>query len=88
MTKESIESWLNVEYPLTIVSDRYNGGYSKGKYIAFPLEPWEINWSVNGNDIECMNYWNDFAGIIGKGNTPDEAFEDLKNHMMRELEFI
>lgn len=83
MTKEDIKDWLNVEYPLTIVSDRYNGGYSKGKYIAFPLEPWEINWSVNGNDIECMNYWNDFAGIIGKGNTPNEAKFNLIENMKK-----
>lgn len=80
MNKEDIESWLNVEYPLTIISDRYNGGYSKGKYIAFPLEPWEINWAVNRNDIECMNYWNDYTGIVGKGDTPNEAtFNLIKN---------
>ena len=85
MTKEDIENWLNVEYPLTIVSDRYNGSYSRGKYIAFPKEPWKINSAINGNDVECMNYWNDFAGIIGKGNTPDEAFENLKNNMMLRL---
>lgn len=84
MTKEDIKDWLNIEYPLTIVSDRYNGGYSKGKYIAFPQEPWEINHKMNGNDTECINYWDDFVGIIGKGNTPDEAKFNLIENMNKE----
>lgn len=83
MTKENIKDWLNVKYPLTIVTDRYNGGYSKGKYIAFPLEPWEINCKMNGNDVECLSFWNDYTGIVGKGNTPGEAKFNLIENMKK-----
>lgn len=34
---EQIKLFLEDMYPLTIVSDRYGGTYSKGLYLAFPV---------------------------------------------------
>lgn len=66
-------------YPLTIVEDRYGGCYSKGNYLAFNLEAWDVPEDVNGSDVDCICFWNDDAKeyAIGKGNTAQEAIDDL-----------
>ena len=66
-------------YPLTIVEDRYGGCYSKGHYLAFNLEPWEVPEDVNGSDVDCICFWDEDAKeyAIGKGNTAQEAIDDL-----------
>ena len=71
-------------HPLTIISDRYGGCYSGGKYIAFNLEPWDVPKAVDGSDSECSNFWwgNDCQEfMIGKGETPEEACYDLIEKM-------
>jgi len=71
-------------HPLTIISDRYCGCYSGGKYIAFHLEPWDVPKAVDGSDPECANFWwgNDCQKfVIGKGETTDEAYRDLIEKM-------
>lgn len=62
-------------YPITIIADRYNGSYSKGKFTAWNLR--EAPVEVEDGDIECMNFWDDYKGLVGKGETPNEALEDL-----------
>ena len=67
-------------YPVTIIVDRYGGCYSGGKYLAFNLEPWDLPRSVSwGGDVDCAEFWADEAPkyVIGKGNTPNEAYRDL-----------
>ena len=66
-------------YPLTIVKDRYGGGYSKGHYLAFNLEPWDVPEDINGSDVDCICFWDDDAKeyAIGKGDTAQEAIDDL-----------
>lgn len=64
-------------YPLTVIKDRYSGLYSGGKYIAFNKEYYEVHKAVNGNDDECINFWECYSDIVGKGNTPKEAIENL-----------
>ena len=88
MTREYIETWLAIKYLVTIILDRYNGSYSGAKFIAYPQEPYEICNEVNSDDIACLTYWNDFSSIIGKGNTPNEAYEDLLNNMKKEYNVI
>ena len=63
-------------YPLIIVLDRYSGAYSGGEYTAFNLEypPKEIYSS----DVECMEFWDTTDLKVGKGNTPEEAINNLK----------
>lgn len=72
-------------YPLTIVSDRYNGTYSDAKYLAFNLDAGMMPWQIGSGDPDEMDFWElselykDYD--IGKGNTPQEAFDDLWNKL-------
>lgn len=54
MNMENVNTWLSRRYPLTIIRDRYNGIYSGGDWIAFPLRIAEILVVVNSNDEDCM----------------------------------
>jgi hypothetical protein len=66
-------------YPLTIISDRYNGSYSGGAYLAFNLDPWDLPDEVGGGDVEEHNYWDIKSNhdLVGKGFDVVEAVNDL-----------
>ena len=64
-------------YPITICADRYNGTYSHGRWLAFNMETEEIPEDIAGDDTECMNFWYEFEGIVGCGDTPDLALKNL-----------
>ena len=73
-------------HPLTIISDRYSGCYSSGKYLAFNLEPWDVPREVDGSDRVCARFWwsDDCKKfVIGKGDTPEEAYCDLVGKMQQ-----
>lgn len=73
--------WLEDLYPTTIVCDRYSGAYSHGKWLAFPYDWWDVPSEVEGGDTECWLFWQDYNGIVGKGDTPQSALEDLTSKM-------
>lgn len=75
--------WLQNKYPTTIVADRYGGTYSNGGWLAFPLD--EIPPEVDGGDIECMEFWQNYKDPVGKGNTPDNALGDLRLQIMQRI---
>ena len=50
MTNKEKQEWLGVKYPLTIITDRYNGTYSGGGWLAFPLYCDEVPSAVDGFD--------------------------------------
>ena len=80
MPNEDIENFLWDLYPITIIMDRYCGTYSGGKYTAWNLENDEIPEEAQGDDISCRNFW--YVGdskyyLIGKGDTVQQAYEDL-----------
>lgn len=64
-------------YPVTIVSDRYGGTYSGGNYLAFKLYFYELPEDIDGSDPCCWKFWDNYEGVVGKGDTPDEALYDL-----------
>lgn len=66
-------------YPLTIITDRYNGSYSHAKYLAFNLDFYDMPDEVGGGDSDEFDFWNNLHTdyIIGKGKSPDEAYLDL-----------
>ena len=79
-------------YPLTIISDRYNGTYSGAKYTAWNLRPYEVPRAVGGSDIECHDFWTgadpdsyEYKGnhVIGMGSTIQEAKDDLVRKMQK-----
>ena len=73
--------WLDGYYPTTIVSDRYNGTYSGGQWLAFACDYWDVPDGVDGGDTECESFWNDNEYAVGRGSTPQEAFDNLKELM-------
>ena len=72
-------------YPLTIVTDRNGGMYSKGKYLAFNNYVEDIPKGIDGNDKDQEMFWNTkwlFNKYkIGKGNTINDAVLDLHSKM-------
>lgn len=84
--EHDVKFWLEEEYPLTIVTDRYNGTYSGAKFLAFPREFNEIEDDVCGSDPECMTYWYNFDDFVGKGATIQEAVSDLRLRLQMEYD--
>lgn len=70
-------------YPLTIVADRYSGTYSGGAYLAFNCETEYVPRKIADNDSSTSEFWNNSTLTIGKGNTPNEALEDLANKLKK-----
>ena len=64
-------------YPVTIIFDRYTGAYSKGVWTAWHTFEDGIPEEVGMGDSDCGNFWYEFKGIVGRGDTPDEAYKDL-----------
>ena len=73
--------WCRDCYPTTIVIDRYGGTYSGANWLAFPCLFENVPKSIEGGDGECMDFWDDYKGAVGKGKTPQEAFDNLKEIM-------
>lgn len=74
---ELYKFWLETHYPTTIVRDRYDGTYSGADWLAFSLDYWNVPDEVDGGDPECMMFWEDYDGVVGKGNTPELAMANL-----------
>lgn len=70
-------------YPLTIVCDRYSGTYSGGRYLALNTYSENMPLEIGGGDTEEGDFFSENGKHtqykIGKGNTPNEAYEDLYN---------
>lgn len=73
--------WCNGCYPTTIIKDRYDGTYSDGRWLAFPCLFDKVPPEIEGQDPECRRFWDNYKGIVGKGKTPQEAFDNLKDLM-------
>jgi len=69
-------------YPLTIVTDRFGGAYTGGKYLAFPLDNYckfvTDNYEEDGSILIDKEDPSIPQRIYGVGDTPNEALEDLK----------
>lgn len=61
--------------PLTIIQNRYGGGF-----LAFNLESWDVPKEINEDGLDFFSFWHHDAQkyIIGKGDTPQEALDNLK----------
>lgn len=73
--------WLKTHYPTTIVNDRFGGTYSKAEWLAFPFDYYEVPEEVDGDDIVCQIFWDNYDGPVGKGASPKEAFDDLEQKL-------
>jgi hypothetical protein len=85
MTTPQRAHWLERHYPLTIIADRYQGGYSSGKYVAFPLDFDELDPAIRGGDGDCAEFWStQDQSTYGVGETPQAAFQSLVERMEAE----
>lgn len=81
---------FNAIYPLTIVADRYGGVYSGGKFLAFNCLPNEVPEDIDKDFPYCRNFWvsrrTSYQSkiIIGKGQTVEEAVENLYRQLKKE----
>lgn len=68
-------------YPTTIVPPRYGGTYEGGldvKWLAFNAHAHDLPSAWNGDDIECMKFWDsEESKMVGRGITPSHALADL-----------
>ena len=79
MTANECVLWMKIRYPITIIADRYHGCYSGAEWLAFPLERDEVPEYVCGEDDEELWFWDNYKGLVGKGNSPETALTDLTN---------
>jgi len=63
-------------YPLVVVLDRYNGTYSGGKWTAWNLS--YVPSKIDADDVECADFFSENTIVYGRGETPQEAIDDLK----------
>ena len=72
---------MNEIYPLTIINDRYTGTYSGGIFTAWNMDYYEIPTDPDEDDVACMLFWAKTDIIVGRGETPQEAVDDLKRRL-------
>lgn len=84
-SKDQAKLWLELTYPVTIISDRYSGTYSGGLFVAFPENytdlPGTEDEGPDGDDVDCMMFWKHYDAPYGIGSTPNQAFENLVQKM-------
>ena len=66
-------------YPVVIVKDRYGGCYSDADWTAW--NNYVIPSGAEDGDSECSYFWASYKGPVGKGSTPQAAYEDLKEQV-------
>ena len=69
-------------YPVTIVANRYGGIYEGGLFGAFPVDAIAIPFASYGIDIDCLEWWSAYGDLVGIGNTPDSALQDLHSKLV------
>lgn len=69
-------------FPCTIVTDRYTGSYSGGKFTAWAQYPDDVPQEIFSQDVPCGEFWEDeVKKLVGIGDTPQEAYDDLNRKM-------
>jgi hypothetical protein len=68
-------------FQTVIVQARYSGVYEGGLWLAFPNDTFPgLDSDAFGDDGDAQGFWWDpdpLIPLIGRGNTPDEALEDM-----------
>ncbi len=74
-------------FPIVVIEDRYNGTYSRGRWIAIACADKLENGAYrvvrvmeggpHGSDPEAREFWDDPPEWVAVGNTPDEAVANL-----------
>lgn len=69
-------SRLNYGWRIVIHTSRYSGAYEGGAWFAMFLDD-SFPEDAIGDDVECATYFGDYIDIIGVGNTPQDALDNL-----------
>ena len=72
-------------YPCTIIADRYGGSYSGALFTAWNMDFDMVPMDIDRGDIDCDNFWHNYSGLVGKGSTPQEAYNDLKRRIRERI---
>ena len=72
---------MNEIYPLTIINDRYTGTYSGGIFTAWNMYYYEIPTEPAEGDVICIRFWETTKIPVGRGETPQEAVDDLTRRL-------
>ena len=64
-------------YPCSVVPARYGGVYEGGAWLAFPKYADRLPDDYDGSDVPCACFWDDYNDFVGKGDTPQEAYDNL-----------
>jgi hypothetical protein len=65
------------QWPCTIIPSRYGGVYEDGEWLAFPLHFAKVPTVVYGGDPYCAKFFAETDLPIGRGDTPQDAYENL-----------
>jgi len=68
-------------YPVTICKDRYGGAYSQGLWLAWERGAEDIPDDPFSGDCECHAFWGKKDRLIGRGESPDKALQDLASRL-------
>lgn len=81
--KDIDEEDYSVINGITIIADRYSGTWSGGKFTAWNMPLCDIPYAIVDNDVPCKEFWYSTAKeyLIGIGDTPQEAYDDLMGKM-------
>ena len=85
-SQKTCKIWLDYNYPLTVIRDRYDGCYSGALYTAWPIDYYEVPREVDGSDPECATFWDDAdTNFIGLGYDVQTAVNNLIEKMKKNL---
>jgi len=77
-------------YPVTVFTSRYGGTYEGAPWIAVQLhvdphiggrQDEQSLDGCQGDDVDCLMWYENVLIPIGRGDTPDEAVKDLARQL-------
>ncbi|TMR91976.1 hypothetical protein [Nonomuraea basaltis] len=68
-------------YAVTVVATGYSGSYEGGAWAAFLLEPWDVPQDAFAGDMTAYGWWKEHGGMVGVGDSPDEAVASLRGKL-------
>lgn len=82
LTEKEKENFFKNIDRITIITDRYEGSAMGGRrWLAFFNDYWDMPDGFDGGDFEYRDFWEDYKGWVGFGNTPNEAAIDLAERL-------
>ena len=70
-----MSEWTGV-WPCVVVMSRYAGTYSGARWVAF--NSYDVPAGALGGDVWCSEFFADYSGPIGRGDTPNDAYVSLR----------